>query len=76
MFSIFEKLGGKEAALAAIKDEKSRPGWPTPHVEKLWRKNKELPGPVVKRLMKVCDDKGISYQAADFVAQPKPPDKN
>lgn len=74
MFSIFQKLGGKDAALAAIKDETSRPGWPTSHVEKLWRKNKELPGPVVKRLMKVCDERGITYQATDFVAQSKPPD--
>jgi hypothetical protein len=73
MFSIFEKLGGKDAAIAAIKDDETRPGWPSPHVEKLWRKNKELPGPVVKRLMKVCDEKGIQYQAADFVASIKPP---
>ena len=71
MFEIFEKLGGQDAAIEALRAESGETGWPSIHAVKLWRANKEIPGPAVKRLMQICDERGIPYSAADFRAANK-----
>lgn len=69
MFPIFEKLGGDEAAIKALREGReaveTRADWPTTHVRKKWRKH-GLPGVVVKQLMRICDERGISYASSDF----------
>ena len=71
MFEIFEKLGGQDAAIEALRAAGGGGRWPSIHAVKLWRVNKEIPGPAVKRLMQICDERGIAYSAADFRAPNK-----
>ena len=71
-FAIFDKLGGQEEALNALKDRSSstaqtRPEWPTRDTLKKWKSEGELPGSVVKMLMAVCEDRGVPYCLSDFV---------
>ena len=68
MFRIFEKLGGQDAALDAIKPSGSE-RWPVPSTLSLWRANGTLPGTVVLALMQVCDQRGIPYTHSDFIAE-------
>jgi hypothetical protein len=67
MFTIFEKLGGEDEALNIIREGgEVREQWPSLHTLKVWKRNKELPGTIIKKLMMVCDERGIRYCAADF----------
>lgn len=68
MFSIFDKLGGEESAIAALRSAAGKPGWPSGATLKLWRVNREIPGKAVTLLMEICDARGIAYSAADFRA--------
>jgi hypothetical protein len=68
MFTIFDKLGGETEALALLKDGAIREGWPSADTIKLWRKKRELPGPVIRRLMRLCDERGVTYSSSDFEA--------
>lgn len=73
MFAIFEKLGGREAAFKELRAKTHRPAYPSKATEKLWRKNKELPGPVIKILIPICDERRIAYSMDDFRAPSKEP---
>jgi len=66
MFPIFEKLGGLAIALQLLQPDAIRDTWPTEHALRKWKRNKKLPGPVVGRLMQICDARGITYQSSDF----------
>jgi hypothetical protein len=69
MFKIFEKLGGEDKAIRALKGVRLRATWPTEHTIKAWRKKREIPGAAVTRLMAICEKRGIEYSAADFTAK-------
>ncbi|MBM3578777.1 MAG: hypothetical protein FJX40_14250 [Alphaproteobacteria bacterium] len=67
MFAIFGKLGGDDAALEIIRARGDvRKGWPSKDTLKVWKRNGELPGTVIKILMAACDEREVSYCAADF----------
>ena len=66
MFAIFDQLGGQDAVLAILRQNPLREGWPTKDTIKKWNANRELPGQVIKRLMSVCDERGIPYEMSDF----------
>jgi hypothetical protein len=68
MFPIFDKLGGDVAALEALAAAAGKPGWPSVHTVRLWRQNREIPGKATKLLMRICEERGIAYAAADFEA--------
>lgn len=73
MFAIFDKLGGQDAAIEAVKARShgkahNRDAWPTKEAEKKWRSQGELPGQIVKTLMEICDERGIAYASSDFKA--------
>jgi hypothetical protein len=66
MFTIFEKLGGLAISLQLLQPTAIRDTWPTAQTYRKWRAQKQLPGPVVRRLMEICDERGVSYRASDF----------
>ena len=70
MFTIYDKLGGKEAAFDVI--EAARPHFdkfsarPTEHAEAVWKRTGRLPATIAQILMTECDKRGIEYTMADF----------
>jgi hypothetical protein len=68
MFPIFDKLGGKDAALDVIAAARSHFDSPRPthHAEKIWRRDRELPGAVIKILWEECERRGIGCELSDF----------
>jgi len=66
MFPIFEKLGGLDVTLGLLQPEAIRDKWPSKFTVKHWKIKRRLPGPVIRRLMSICDDRGIPYEGADF----------
>ena len=74
MFPIFEKLGGQEAALKAIRPAGAQGDWPRYWTLKHWRfKSRKLPPDVIDALMAVCDARGIPYERKDFYLPAKEP---
>lgn len=68
MFAIFDKLGGKDAALDVIAAARAHLESPRPthHAEKVWRREGKLPGIIVEILMEECERRGIAYSLSDF----------
>lgn len=71
MFPIFEKLGGQEEALKLLQPAAIRDTWPSRHTLKSWeQRHRELPALVVRKLMDICDERGIAYTSDDFKYAP------
>ena len=68
MFPIFDKLGGKDAALDVIAAARSHFDSPRPthHAEKIWRREGRLPSVIMDILWEECERRGIECSRADF----------
>jgi hypothetical protein len=65
MFPIFNKLGGEEAAIAALKPIAPRSKWPSSHTITYWRRH-GLPARVKLHLMQVAKERKIRVRQTDF----------
>lgn len=72
MYRIFDKLGGDEATLQALRQESCKAGWPSRPTLAAWKKNGELPARAMRLLMKIADRRGVAYCAEDFIAGASP----
>lgn len=71
MFTIYSKLGGRDAVLDLIEKARAdrKSPRPTEFAEAAWRAKGALPGSIVTVLMEECERRGIPYSLADFRAQ-------
>ncbi len=67
MFPIFDKLGGLDAALTLMQPSAIRDTWPSKETLRAWRKAGRLPSPVVRKMMEICEARGVPYASSDFV---------
>ena len=70
MFTIYTKLGGRDAVLDLIEKSRSdrKSPRPTEFAEAAWRAKGALPGSIVTVLMEECERRGVPYSLADFRA--------
>lgn len=66
-FPIFEKLGGREAAFAKLKEQGFDKG---SHALRMWHQRHRIPGEAITLLMRAADANGIQYTAEDFEFAP------
>lgn len=68
MFTIYTKLGGRDAVLDLIAQARAdrKSPRPTEFAEASWRAKGALPGTIVTVLMEECDRRGVPYSLADF----------
>lgn len=66
-FSIFDKLGGRDACVALLGDKRGKPL--TRHAVEKWVANKRLPPWVSVALMEECQARGIPFDLSDCAAQ-------